>query len=97
MGETSAATAAAEAKVASESVARSAMASNAAPPGLGSAAENAPTPFPYPTSARKHADLIAGITRTFKKLSSAIEKMESAETKMESTVSASAIRAAVVE
>jgi len=81
MERTSAAIAAAEAKVASVLSAQPAMASNAAPPGLGNAAENAPTPFPYLTSARKHADLSAEIAGAEKKIESADEEMESAEAK----------------
>lgn len=73
------------------------MASNAAPPGQDNRVENAPTPFPHPTSARKHADLsparaeprekIAGadtkIAVSITKIACADEKMESARAKME--------------
>lgn len=87
------------------------MASNAAPPGLGNAAENAPTPLPYPTSARKTADLSADIACVDKKIASAVkriadtepmsacadEKMESTGAKMENAVPMSAIRTVPVE
>ena len=52
-----------------------AMASNAAPPGIRNAAENAPTPFPYLTSARKHADLSADIADADKKTADADQKI----------------------
>lgn len=67
------------------------MASNAAPPGLGNCVENAPTPFPHPTSARTPADLSADIAVTDKKIASAEEKMEGAGAKLESAGSTSAI------
>lgn len=80
------------------------MASNAAPPGLGNRVENAPTPLPYPTSARKPADLNADIAGRIKKIAytdekiavtinriaCAEQKMEGAGAKMESTGSAPA-------
>jgi hypothetical protein len=108
MGETSAAIAATEAKVASVLTVQPAMASNAAPPELGNAAGNVPTPSPYPTSARKPRDLSADIADTdkkmegadkkiavaIKKIAGADEKMEGARAKMESGRAKSAIAAA---
>ena len=73
------------------------MASNAAPPGLGNAAENAPTPFPHPTSARKHADLSAKIAGADIKIASADDKMESAGAKMASGGAKSASAAVKME
>jgi hypothetical protein len=76
------------------------MASNAAPPGLENRVENAPTPFPYPTSAKNHADLspapadsikkLAGIDKkiagAIKEIAGADEKAESAEHKFASEI-----------
>lgn len=111
MERTSAAIAAAEAKVASVlacllkvEASQPAMASNAAPPGLGKATGNAPTPFPYPTSARKPADLRpapAGITKkiadTDTKIACANKKMESAGAKIADTAPMSASAGPKVE
>ncbi len=88
-----------------------AMASNAAPPELGNAAGNVPTPFPFSTSARKPADLSADIADTdkkmegadkkiavaTKKIAGADEKMESAAAKMEIGRAKSASGAAKME
>lgn len=59
------------------------MASIAAPPGLGNAAENAPTQFPHSTSARKHADLRPAPAGTIKKIAGADNKIAIADEKME--------------
>jgi hypothetical protein len=75
MGETSAAIAATEAKVASVLTVQPAMASNAAPPGLENAAGNVPTPFPFSTSARKPADLSAEIAGSIKEIAGADKKI----------------------
>jgi len=82
MGETSAAIAADEAKVASVLSVQPAMASNAAPPGLENGVENAPTQFPHPTSTKNHADLSTDSADTAKKIAGAVEKIEIAGAKM---------------
>jgi hypothetical protein len=91
MVRTSAAIAALEAKVASVLGCRQsrrpdqrAMASNAAPPELGNAAGNVPTPSPYPTSARKHPDLSPADAESIQTIADTDEKIAGAEAMMES-------------
>jgi hypothetical protein len=97
MVRTSAAIAAAEAKVAGVLSVQPAMASNAAPPGLGNRVENAPTRFPYPTSARKHTDLSVDTADTDERIADAITKIAGADEKMEIGRAKSACMAAKME
>lgn len=65
--------------------------------GLENRVENARTPFPHPTSARKPADLSADIADTDNKMEGADETVESAGAKMEIGKAKSASAAAKTE